>query len=405
LCGAIVLILSTAAFADHTFPAFNVAAGFEPTEVALDTSAVPAGPYGGFTVTMTWRNAPADYPAWSIEAVWQLDSPGNPFLIASPGPSPEGEESSHSSAGHVLTWSGTLMQTYTGGDPLNFVAAQSLRGTAANWENVTLTLTSGTVPPAAPPAAHDVGELTAGVTSLAGDMTSNGVLWYKFVAPATQQGECDILRVDTIGSVLTGGRYRNGNDSEIGLYNENGFLLVTGDDIDQLGNNLHSAIAYGADERWPAESSGDLAAGTYYLAVAGFDAEFGLHNFTVTPDSAVEGTVAIHFTVGVPALDCNANGTADVCDLLAMTSDDCNESGVPDECEWGTGDTDGDGDVDVWDFGRIEECLAGPCGPPDCVPPQYGDPCCKLSDMDLDGDVDMVDFAQFQSAFTGFVLP
>jgi hypothetical protein len=82
--------------------------------------------------------------------------------------------------------------------------------------------------------------------------------------------------------------------------------------------------------------------------------------------------------------DCNSNGIADPCDILAGTSPDLNGNGIPDECEPPPscpGDVNGDDDVDVNDL--IAVILDwGPCPAP---------PAACASDADDDGDVDVDD--------------
>lgn len=58
------------------------------------------------------------------------------------------------------------------------------------------------------------------------------------------------------------------------------------------------------------------------------------------------------------------------------------------------GDLDSDGDVDLVDQGLLDECLAGPDGPPVQAP-------CDRADADLDEDVDLRDVAVIFNAFTG----
>ncbi len=60
----------------------------------------------------------------------------------------------------------------------------------------------------------------------------------------------------------------------------------------------------------------------------------------------------------------------------------------------GTGDFDGDGDVDFVDFGRWQRCFAGPDGEPI-------DEACTPGDFDDDDDIDLLDYSAFQAAFTG----
>ena len=54
---------------------------------------------------------------------------------------------------------------------------------------------------------------------------------------------------------------------------------------------------------------------------------------------------------------------------------------------------DGDGDVNLVDFGAFQLCFTGSGG---TMPPG-----CEFADVDGDGDEDLVDFSAFQLAFTG----
>ena len=58
-----------------------------------------------------------------------------------------------------------------------------------------------------------------------------------------------------------------------------------------------------------------------------------------------------------------------------------------------TGDSDGDGDVDLVDFGAFQLCFTGPGGGAGVG--------CDLFDFDFDLDIDLVDFGAFQLVFTG----
>ncbi len=57
-------------------------------------------------------------------------------------------------------------------------------------------------------------------------------------------------------------------------------------------------------------------------------------------------------------------------------------------------DLDGDGDVDLADFGLFQGCFNGPNRP-------YAGPACGRMDFDGDGDVDLADFGTFQGCFNG----
>lgn len=63
------------------------------------------------------------------------------------------------------------------------------------------------------------------------------------------------------------------------------------------------------------------------------------------------------------------------------------------------GDFDGDGDVDLDDFGSFQSCASGPALPHD------GSPLCRKVDIDNDNDVDQSDFAIFQRCLSGPDMP
>jgi hypothetical protein len=139
--------------------------------------------------------------------------------------------------------------------------------------------------------------------------------------------------------------------------------------------------------------------------------------------------------------DCNANAIPDADDIGAGgVSEDCNENRTPDECEIQAdfdgdgladacdadmdddgvpndqdvcddtplgvlvdeegrpvGDTTGDCNVDLMDFGRLTNCLTrgGPGAPP------YHPTCLTFYDFDRDGDNDFLDARAFIQSFTG----
>jgi hypothetical protein len=65
------------------------------------------------------------------------------------------------------------------------------------------------------------------------------------------------------------------------------------------------------------------------------------------------------------------------------------------------GDFDGDTEVDLQDYSRLSECMAGPDVTPDPASPTTAAECLAAFDFDMDNDVDAVDFAAFCRAFNG----
>ncbi len=65
------------------------------------------------------------------------------------------------------------------------------------------------------------------------------------------------------------------------------------------------------------------------------------------------------------------------------------------------GDFDGDGEVDLDDFTRFTQCLAGPEATPDPPDPISVEHCLGAFDFDEDTDVDLTDFGTFQEVLAG----
>ena len=59
-----------------------------------------------------------------------------------------------------------------------------------------------------------------------------------------------------------------------------------------------------------------------------------------------------------------------------------------------TPDFDGDGDVDLDDFGYLQKCYSGQAVP-------QTDPACRAAKLDGDGDVDGDDFLIFEGCMSG----
>lgn len=124
----------------------------------------------------------------------------------------------------------------------------------------------------APPPATDLAVGGSHTSILVGQT----VRWYKIDVPSD-----GVYRFDTEGSFLGYSARGYLNDTELGLYDADGNLLATNDDIG--GGNYLSKIEQA------------LVAGTYYLAAAGNEAEF-LNDFIATSDGIQTGNMVVNVT-------------------------------------------------------------------------------------------------------------
>ncbi len=172
------------------------------------------------------------------------------------------------------------------------------------------------------PAVIDLGTITDtepgyAVPDLAALVTIAGagqVAWYKF----TLADDADVStgRFFDIATMPTGSPTTfPGNHTEIGLYREDGTLVASDDDgsVADYSQLSFSQLSPALPVRGPLASPGypsgapangahgPLPAGTYYVAVAGFDTTFGSTHFAVTTNSAVTGTFRLEFRTGLPA--------------------------------------------------------------------------------------------------------
>lgn len=96
-------------------------------------------------------------------------------------------------------------------------------------------------------------------------------------------------------------------------------------------------------------------------------------------------------------IDCNRNNVPDNCEIAAGRPDR-DGGGLLDECEVGACDADGDGDCDLADYRRMNECWRGPNIP--CGGSSVAGAGVAARDLDLDFDFDLQDFAILQRSFT-----
>ncbi len=119
------------------------------------------------------------------------------------------------------------------------------------------------------------------------------VRWYTFTTATNVTNAAGLfLDLDTDGTF-------SGGDTEIAIYTSTGNLIVEDDDD---GPVTYSALSFGQTSplRGPIGSAnagdgrdGSLNAGTYYLAVAGYNAAFGATGWSVTTGSG--GNITIYF--------------------------------------------------------------------------------------------------------------
>lgn len=158
-----------------------------------------------------------------------------------------------------------------------------------------------TLPP--PPATH-LGSVspTSGFLTATAPLAASQVQWYTFTTTGNIATP-NWLVADTLGSVLAGGT-TGPNDTEIGIYDSTGALLVSNDDISSTPAVRESRINVGTPPpQVPAggTSLASLAAGTYYVAVGGFNTTFGSTGWNVTSTSLYSGTAQLNITTPEPS--------------------------------------------------------------------------------------------------------
>jgi hypothetical protein len=221
------------------FPPFDAPVNDTIGAAPLPTGAVTLGTYNHVTITTNWVAAGGD--PFSSEALFALATGTDPdnaapiykFLT----PFANGADSG---APITLSYSGYLYQSYSGGDPISLFAVQDFPGSAASWNNLTITLDEQPLP-----AVPLVETIQGG--SISGTLAAGEVDWFKFTYTGGP------LNINTAGTTLS-----PSNDTMIALFNGDGGLEIIDDD--SLG--LLSMLEF---------ADGELPLGEYYLAVLGFD--------------------------------------------------------------------------------------------------------------------------------------
>ncbi|GEM_PF-1082121 len=274
-CAFVTLASASAHAQSYTFSPFNqtVTSDIGSRELV----GAPAGvTYTSYTVSVDWV-AGAGVP-WSEEAIWAFvsePSPGsaNSVFYADPSSAPNSASNGNPV---TLTWEGFMDTPYIGGTPLYFWHLQAYTGSFASWNNITITLGTDTATP--PPAT-----VISTPSSTTGLLGAGEVHWFQFDYTG------GALEIDTLGSELAAN-----NDTELALYNAFGGVVALNDDIDFAGGNLLSRLSF---------ADGELDAGTYYVALGGWNTIFN-GGFSASSTSAFTGSyrlnVNFNSTAAVP---------------------------------------------------------------------------------------------------------
>lgn len=138
-----------------------------------------------------------------------------------------------------------------------------------------------------PPVVDVIGNLTQPFTRQRNyDLRANEVAFYQFTLTGLVQAAGNQFLVIDTQSTL---------DTEIGLYDASGNRIANNDDY---AGSLLSHLGFGDT----ADSQGDLTNGTYYLAIAVFNTEFGNSDFNVTNFSDQSGNVQVSIQSGTTAV-------------------------------------------------------------------------------------------------------
>jgi hypothetical protein len=180
-------------------------------------------------------------------------------------------------------------------------------GADATWDSITITLDDDPPPP--PPGdqttAENLGEIGAGTT--VNDIEPAWsvypcVKWYRFDVPVPASPATMVyLDIDSNDT-----SYGTGNDAvtdtEIALFRSDGTLVGQDDDD---GAGLASLLSFGDVSSRPGgyqSQDGNLAAGTYYLAVAPFNATFSAGFGVTTTGTAFPGDIRVRVSSGFTSM-------------------------------------------------------------------------------------------------------
>ena len=172
-----------------------------------------------------------------------------------------------------------------------------------------------------PAVVRNLGQIPAGAsTQPAYDLREREVAFYRFeLNTSLVAGSGQGLTIDTLGTTLD-----SSNDTELGLFDSQGNLVASNDDFDFSG--LLSQLSFG-----DGGVDGDLAAGTYYLAISGFNTAYGASGFAANSTSDGNGDLVVNFELTLAAIDpdFNDDGNIDGIDINLLQANIVNGPADP----------------------------------------------------------------------------
>jgi hypothetical protein len=207
--------------------------------------------------------------------------------------------------------SGTTMSFTFSNNPTDGVPA-GLEATISNF-NLSLNAAGGA---GTAPTSTDLGVLNGTSSPLlaaVGALSANQVKWYRFQLPQNIGSAFGSSYLDAFTSGAST------DDTEIGLYNDLGYLVGTDDDGDA---GLYSMLSFGAGvnpangdgEAFVGQDGGSLPAGTYYVAVGEFDSTFDNAFGATALSPGTFGSVNLNLRTNLVAPPVNLTGNLNLLD-------------------------------------------------------------------------------------------
>ncbi len=286
----LVLSLTVVALADYSFAPFALTVP-APNGITQALAGAPADNYVGYTVSTNW-SAVSGNPYSSEARVGFYDVYPSPTITYVNDATPTNGQSNGNPI--ALNFAGGFSQVYPGGAaPFMFRARQTYSTSIAQWNDIIVTLKTLVTP-----TATDLGSLN-GPLQVGGTLAAGEIKWYKFTIDEDILAPGTFLDIDTEGSLLA-----PSNDTELGLYKADGTFVTTDDDD---GTDFLTQLTYGSGSGNPPPGNGQpyngrdgsLTAGTYYLALAGYNSTFG-NFFGVTSSSTNVGDYYVNFNTNIP---------------------------------------------------------------------------------------------------------